>query len=125
MLRPDQAAEVIERVLQSGEDRREKIVDAVALLIDSDHDALKRLAADKLVSLALATMRDDSDERLAYPSRNEEGERTVVHMTHTRDPRALLRCGKRMQRQGKSIAAAGDRLVDRALQLDAFELAGV
>lgn len=125
MLRPDEVIPVIERLLESGEDRRDAIVSAVAKLVESNEHALKRMAADKAVSLALAAMRDDSDERLAYPSRNDEGERTVVHMRLTKDPRALIRCGKRMEKMGTKMARAGVRLQERGLQIDAFESLGV
>lgn len=121
MLAPAEVQPIMERMIEDGEDRREKIVEAVAREVEMDMQSLRRLAADKGVSLALAAMRDEDGERLAYPSRNEDGVRTVVHVELTKDPRALHRAGVRMEKRGEKMAKSGRRLQERAIQLGLFD----
>lgn len=120
MLRPDAAMEIIERLLADGVDRRDDIIDAVAEEISESASTLRRLAADKVVSLALASMRDVDGNRLAFPSRNSDGKRVVVHVNYTTDARAMYEAGDRLEHVGKSMVTAGQRLKARAIQLGLF-----
>ena len=121
MLRPDQVMKVIEGMLEGGEDRRDTIVAKVALALDMNVFELQRLAADKAVSLALAAMRDEDGNRIAFPGRNENGERVVIHTTYTTDARAMHQAGVRLQRVGENMIKAGTRLQVRAMQLGLFD----
>lgn len=121
MLRPDEVMDVVERLLDQGVDSRERIVEAVALAVDMDEFQLRRLAADKAVSLALAAMRDENGDRVAFPSRNEDGERVIVHVAYTRDAWAMHRAGLHLVKVGQSMVRSGERLQARAVQLGLFD----
>lgn len=121
MLRPDEVMELIENLLASGVDRRDEIVAAVAQEVDLDNCTLRRMAADKAVSLCLAAMRDDNGDRLAFPSRDDEGNRVVVHVNYTHDATAMHRAGVHMENVGKSMVRSGKKLQDRAVQLGLFD----
>jgi hypothetical protein len=108
---------VIERLLEDGVDDRAEIVAAVGRELDIDVETLRRMAADKAVSLALASMRDGDGERLAFPSRDEDGNRTIVHVRFTKDAWAVHRAGVHLEKVGKSMVRSGQRLQERAVQL--------
>lgn len=124
MLRPDEVMKVIERLLEDGEDRRDEIVGAVAESVKMDEAELRLMAADKAVSLALAAMRDGDGDRLAYPSRDAEGNRTVVHVNYTKDAWAMHRAGVHLEKVGKSMIRSGKRLQERAVQLGLWDEEG-
>lgn len=120
-MRPDEVMEIIERLLEAGVSSRVEIVDEVCRTFEMDAAALRRLAADKAVSLALASMRDENGERLAFPSRDTEGNRIVVHIAYTKDAWAMHRAGVHLENVGKSMVRSGKRLQERAVQLGLWD----
>jgi hypothetical protein len=109
---------VIERLLEDGVDDRAEIVTAVGREIDIDVETLRRMAAGQSGCRSRwPPMRDGDGERLAFPSRDEDGNRTIVHVRFTKDAWAVHRAGVHLEKVGKSMVRSGQRLQERAVQL--------
>lgn len=81
-------------------------------------DQLLHIAADKLLSLAVLTERNDDGERLAFTDKDEAGERIIIHLEYTNDVRALRRAGLRRVQTGKRQVKEGYAMIARADQLE-------
>ena len=120
MLPVDRVRAIVHRALESGETHTEAIRDVVANEIEQEANVreLCRTTADKLVSLVVATERDDVGDRMAFPSRDPEGERIIVHLKYTDDAGVLRYAGIRRVKQGKRRIEEGRRMIARADQLE-------
>lgn len=115
MSSPDSISSIVEEQLRAGETSRARIVEAVLPAVGSmDCDYLRRFYADSRVSLAVGSMRDENGERVAFPSRDQHGKRTVVHTEHTANPDVLMTAAFRLMKHGRNMIKAGRRLAEKA-----------
>jgi hypothetical protein len=118
MSAPESINKIVEQQLRQGETNRKRIVEAVLpACADMDCDFLRRFYADHRVSLIVGTMRNDDGERVAFPSRDSHGRRTIVHTDYTKDPNALMSAAIRLMTHGRNMWRAGKRLAQKAEQI--------
>lgn len=111
---------IMRRSLESGEAHFEEIRDVIAAEIEdrADFRSLCVMAADKVLSLAVAAERSEDGERLAFPDRDRDGERIIVHTRYTHDPMVLRRAGVRKIKRGRREIREGRGLIARAEQIE-------
>lgn len=114
------ATHVVERMLKEGQHNRDQLVEAILPFMDEDVQAMRRKLAKKRLSLIVSTLRDGDGLRLAFPSRDEEGNAIVVHMHYTASAKAMRDLAQRKRLHAYGDLRDADRLEERAYQLDMF-----
>jgi hypothetical protein len=120
MLPVAEVRQIMHAHLERGDFDFREIRDEVAgrLAAVTEPSAAFLVAADKLLSLAVATERDKDGERSAFPDRDTEGRRIIVHTDYTTDPNVLRKTGLRKISKGKREIKEGHQLVARAEQIE-------
>lgn len=113
-MRISNVTETVEDLLEQGVSDREEILDVLVGQVDVDLATLKRKFADRRLSLSLLKIQDDDGERLAFPTRDSEGDKVIVHLDHNPDARLLLDIADRKERRAKRELHEARRLRDRA-----------
>lgn len=117
----EQIRDRAEALMAAGEFDREAILDEVVDMVEMDVEAMKRSLAKRRLSLAIATIRNDEGERMAFTARDSEGRPVFVHMEHSRDYKAMAALAMRKRRHAYRELHEADRLFERSHQLSLFE----
>lgn len=111
-------APIYERCMAEGITDRETIILRILEEVEIDPDTLRRMAADKALSLFLCTQRDEDNVALAVPSRNEDGERIIVDRRYSHDAAVLRKTGMRMETRALGMLKASKILLRAADEID-------
>jgi hypothetical protein len=122
MLSPKKIEPFIEGMLASGETRRDVILDALVRKFGGEVEceyAVRSLCRQRL-SLVVGKWTDASGDRVAFPSRDAEGQNVIVHLGYTNDRATVLAASDRYDREAKEKAHISARLYEVAMQMELF-----